>query len=824
MSSWVFAGVRKSVAGKYSEDDDAPQRSRKPGPSSKELQEKYGKASEKMGGRHGSDTDSVEDVERKQEAPQTPKKFRNLSYKDLTKGIVNYRFRRNKERKERKAGVYYHPDGSEYDNRMYWYSIDPYGKFRKNWDLLQAIILVFVSITVPFRVGLKQPAEGPSYWVELLIDLYFWFDIAFNFCTGYEAEEEEGVIVYHPKLIRAHYFKTWFTIDLLACLPVDLALRATEGKLKCSMEVDGCDVREEDGTGQLFKLFKLLRLFRLVKLLRLFKIMRLFERYQDDLFKYMHIVSVAKLVAFMLYLGHLFGCFFHYFSESEWRTAEENAQVADGTLEPWLKSYFGDDHPTGREVWDRYIASIYWAFTTMTTVGYGDISATTRMERVIACFGMIVGGFVFSGVIATMSDVMANANPSKKAHSEKMDKVSAFVRDNNLPREFLKDVLGFFRKQSTQAYDQQQILMELPYNLRRKLLMHQYGHIIHKVPLFDVDGDGSLDDHVFVTELCMRMKLVSFMNEQMIFQMGEIGRHMFIISSGKVEVLDSAIKDVMCVLEAGAYFGEGCVLGDVRRRENLRALGGNVQLCMLLREDVDVLLDSYPHMQRLLHDSYYKRKELFKRFEQARTKQPKLTMNEFISSQRDLMSPLSKKRILGEDAPAEDAEDTGGDEDTVGDLPPSKPPPPGRSVQRLRLESWNVQKGPGAKGEFISETELEAQASIQAKMDPTLGFVLSEEGEREKDDHMQIFRSSKAHQGGEGWAAAEGKALARRVREVEETQRRMEGKVDQLVALLTERMAAEGTPNGRGGSGRAEMTPERRGASASPVDGVTLRL
>ena len=80
--SWVFAGVRKSVASKYSEDDDTPQRSRKPGPSSKELQEKYGKASEKMeGGRHGSDTDSEEDVERKQEAPQTPKKFTNLSYK-----------------------------------------------------------------------------------------------------------------------------------------------------------------------------------------------------------------------------------------------------------------------------------------------------------------------------------------------------------------------------------------------------------------------------------------------------------------------------------------------------------------------------------------------------------------------------------------------------------------------------------------------------------------------------------------------------------------------------------------------------------------------
>jgi hypothetical protein len=447
-------------------------------------------------------------------------------------------------------------------------------------------------------------------------------------------------------------------------------------------------------------------------------------------------------------------------------------------------------------------------------VGYGDISATTRVERVIACFGMIVGGFVFSGVIATMADVMANANPSKKAHSEKMDKVSAFVRDNNLPREFLKDVLQYFRKQQTQAYDPQTILMEMPYNLRRKLLMHQYGHIIHKVPLFDVDGDGSLDDHVFVTELCMRMKLVSFMNEQMIFQMGEIGRHMFIISSGKVEVLDSARKDVMCVLEAGAYFGEGCVLGDVRRRENLRALGGNVELCCLEREDVDVLLDSYPHMQRLLHDSYYKRKELFKRFEEARVRQPKLTMNEFIASQNPagMMSPQSKKRILGE-APA-GADDV---EDTVGDLPPSRPKP-GKSLQRL--ESWNVKDGKD-KAEFLSEGQLEAQDSMQGSMDPTLNFVLSEEVEREKEEHMDRVRSSRAGGGGGGgWAAAEGKALARRVQQVEETQRRMEGKVDQLVALLTERMAAEGTPV----RGANPSTPEIRGGGATLGDGMTPRL
>lgn len=48
----------------------------------------------------------------------------------------------------------------------------------------------------------------------------------------------------------------------------------------------------------------------------------------------------------------------------------------------------------------RYVSSLYWAFTTMTTVGYGDITATTLSERIYNIFSLIVGGFVFSGIIS----------------------------------------------------------------------------------------------------------------------------------------------------------------------------------------------------------------------------------------------------------------------------------------------------------------------------------------------------------------------------------------------------------------------------------------
>ena len=524
-------------------------------------------------------------------------------------------------------------DVNKYARR--WYSLNPDSGFRGKWDLSQAVILLYVALVVPFRVGYRQPAESGWYVLDLLIDLYFYVDVVLNFYTGFVDPDDEERIIYEPTAIAKEYARSWLFIDLIACLPIDLAIRISEGRLLCSVRTGGCPSDlQTDSSGQALRLFKLLRLFRLMKLLRLARIARLFERYQDDLFEYLHFFAVVKLVVIMLYMGHLFGCFFHYFSVDEWRTAGELMQIENGALTPWLKDYFDDTNPDVANVWDRYIASIYWAFTTMTTVGYGDISSVTRSERVVACFGMLVGGFVFSAVIGTMSDVVAAADLSKKAHTQKMEAVSAFIRDNQLPQEYYKEMLAFFRKQKVAGYDRRALLNDLPYRLRKKILYHTYSDVIAKTPLFDVDddsGDGS-DNHVFVTELCSRLRPVSYPSGQLIYQRGEIGRHMFILTSGRVEVLDTAHKNVLTTLAPGAYFGEGCVLGDVRRRENVRALG-HVDVCQLVSHELDDLLDTYPHLHRALKTAYFKRKAILDRFEKARIVDQNLTLHRFLRTE-----------------------------------------------------------------------------------------------------------------------------------------------------------------------------------------------
>ena len=48
------------------------------------------------------------------------------------------------------------------------------------------------------------------------------------------------------------------------------------------------------------------------------------------------------------------------------------------------------------DIVSQYINSMYWAFTTLVSLGYGDISATNTDERLISMLSMILFSWVYA--------------------------------------------------------------------------------------------------------------------------------------------------------------------------------------------------------------------------------------------------------------------------------------------------------------------------------------------------------------------------------------------------------------------------------------------
>lgn len=57
---------------------------------------------------------------------------------------------------------------------------------------------------------------------------------------------------------------------------------------------------------------------------------------------------------------------------------------------------------------DLYVTGVYFAITTIVTVGYGDITAKSTVEKIMCCFLMIIGVVAFSFLTGSLASIISN--------------------------------------------------------------------------------------------------------------------------------------------------------------------------------------------------------------------------------------------------------------------------------------------------------------------------------------------------------------------------------------------------------------------------------
>jgi hypothetical protein len=111
-----------------------------------------------------------------------------------------------------------------------------------------------------------------------------------------------------------------------------------QGRLGSIFASGGKSMLGQSSYVQLLKMLKAFRLARLMKLLRIAKLSSLLARYQDHFFLFAPILSIVKLVAVLLYCGHLSGCFFFFFSSPSFQTEVEQDMIAARDMMTWTQT------------------------------------------------------------------------------------------------------------------------------------------------------------------------------------------------------------------------------------------------------------------------------------------------------------------------------------------------------------------------------------------------------------------------------------------------------------------------------------------------------
>lgn len=89
---------------------------------------------------------------------------------------------------------------------------------------------------------------------------------------------------------------------------------------------------------------------------------------------------------------------------------------------------------------DRYVTSLYWAVATMTSVGYGDISAVNDVERIVSIVWMVLGAAVFSNLMSGISAILEGLGTSQAQIAAEKENIHEFLKARKVRKSWMASV------------------------------------------------------------------------------------------------------------------------------------------------------------------------------------------------------------------------------------------------------------------------------------------------------------------------------------------------------------------------------------------------
>jgi hypothetical protein len=264
--------------------------------------------------------------------------------------------------------------------------------------------IVYSVIVVPVQIAFSINSTQQADDFDLFVSGLFFIDIVLSFRTAYESGGEEAYVIV-PTNIVLQYLKSWFIIDIASTIPFDVVLQS---------------FFQGSGGSETLKSTRLLKTLRLIRLLKLFRILKLSKYVQEfeDVSGISPVVfDFFKLLIEVLFIGHFVACIW-------WYTTHLASQIT------WANSVYGGIQ--NLHAFDQYLASLYWTFATMTTVGFGDITSVNMSEQLINIFLILVVVSVFGYILANVSTLLSSFNPNDAKKNEKMSEITEYLNEKGV--------------------------------------------------------------------------------------------------------------------------------------------------------------------------------------------------------------------------------------------------------------------------------------------------------------------------------------------------------------------------------------------------------
>ncbi|KAL4295385.1 hypothetical protein GQ457_12G023580 [Hibiscus cannabinus] len=433
--------------------------------------------------------------------------------------------------------------------------VSPYDRRYRIWETFLIILVIYTAWVSPFEFGFIEKPRPPLSIIDNVVNGFFVLDIILTFFVAY-LDKATYLLIDDRKKIAWKYVSSWLVFDIISTIPSELAQKISPKPLRS------------------YGLFNMLRLWRLRR------VSALFSRLEKDKNYNYFWVRCAKLICVstlrernsMISLGK--------FSNNAAFMRLWVVSVAARYHDPgrtWIGSSLGDNFRE-QSLSIRYVTSMYWSITTLTTVGYGDLHPVNIREMLFDILYMLFNLGLTAYLIGNMTNLVVHGTSRTRTFRDAIQAASSFAQRNQLPPRLQDQMLAHlclkFRTDS-EGLQQQETLDSLPKAIRSSISHYLFYSLMDKVYLFR----GVSNDLLF--QLVSEMKAEYFPPKEDVILQNEAPTDFYILVSGAVDllVLKNGAEQVVGEAKSGDICGE---IGVLCYRPQLFTVR-TTRLCQLLR-------------------------------------------------------------------------------------------------------------------------------------------------------------------------------------------------------------------------------------------------
>ncbi|XDV30447.1 hypothetical protein PO909_033370 [Leuciscus waleckii] len=390
-----------------------------------------------------------------------------------------------------------------------------YGTFKAGWDWLILLATFYVAVTVPYNVcftvvGGRDEASTPRS-PPSVSDILVVTDILLNFRTTFVSTS--GQVVYDGRSICVHYVTTWLFVDLIAALPFDLLYAFN------------------------VSVYFGVHLLKTVRLLRLLRLLQKLERYSQ----YSAVVLTLLMSMFAL-LAHWMACVWYVIGRSEIENNSPGSwdigwlhELGKRLGTPYFLSPLASLIPDSLRptILDGLVVnSSQFALSSLTSVGFGNVSANTDSEKIFSICTMLIGALMHAAVFGNVTAIIQRMYSRRSLYHTRTKDLKDFIRVHRLPKALAQRMLECFQTtwSVNNGIDVSELLKDFPDELRADIAMHLNKELL-QLPLFESASRGCL------RSLSLIIKTSFCAPGEFLIRQGDALQAIYFVCSGSMEVL-----------------------------------------------------------------------------------------------------------------------------------------------------------------------------------------------------------------------------------------------------------------------------------------------